>query len=80
MFVTSQNCGHVFVFVYRVEEPVVVKVVVVVKPAPRVLEVRSVITRLNKTKKEKLKKESKMVNEIPHNLNPFTPKIVQVHN
>lgn len=44
----------------RVEEPAVVKAVVVVKPAPRVSEVRSAIMRLNKTKK-KLKKETKMV-------------------
>ena len=45
----------------RVEERAVVKVVVVAKPVPRVFEVRSVIMRLHKTKKEKLKKETKMV-------------------
>ena len=38
-----------------------VKVAVVVKPVPRVSEVRSVIMRLSKTKKEKPKKESKKV-------------------
>ena len=38
-----------------------VKVVVVAKPVPRVFEVRSAIMKLNKTKKVKLKKETKKV-------------------
>ena len=45
----------------RVEELAVAKVVVVAKPVLRVFEVRSVIVRLNKRKKEKLKKAIKMV-------------------
>lgn len=51
----------IFYCLCRVEERAVVKVVVVAKPVPRVFEVRSVIMRLHKTKKEKLKKETKMV-------------------
>ena len=67
MYRTSNYGGRglsVFnILLCRVEEPAVVKVVavVVVKPVLRVFEVRSVIMRLNKTKKGKLKKETKEV-------------------